>query len=247
MYGEAELTPPAQIPEHQHRGQELGDDRCNGSATRPKSEPEDEHRVQHHVQNGADGDGQHAEARVPLRVDERVHARDHHREEGAEQVDPQVGQRIGKGGLRRAEQQQERAAEDQTDCHDDERRTGQQQERRRLDVLRTLPVLRAEGDGEEGRAAGAEQVCEAHRQDDEGEAEPHTGEGHGPFSRDAPEEDPVHDIVQEGKQLRHQHGQGRLDHVAAHGAVFKVDLAHRVPSFFVKMELLYTCRQRAGS
>ena len=210
-------------------------------------QPEDEHRVQHHVQDGTEGNGQHTEPRIPLRVDEGVHACDDHREEGPEQVDPQVGERIGKGGIRCAEQHQERAAEEEPDCHDDQRGAGQQQERRRLDVPRAFPVLRSESDGEERRAAGAEQVRETDGQDDQREAEPHTGQGHGAFSRDAPEEDPVHDVVEKGEQLRHQHGQGRLDHIAAYGAVFKVDLAHRVPSFFVKMELLYTCRQRAGS
>ena len=247
MYGQAEFTPPAQIPEHQHRRDELGNDRRDGRAGRPEMQREDEDRVQRHVQERADGDGQHTEPRVPLRVDERVHARDCHREEGSEEVDAQVGQRVGEGGLRSAEQQKERAAEQEPDGRDDQRRAGQQQERRRLDVLCALPILRAEGDGEEGRAAGAEQVREPDRQDDQREAEPDAGQRHGAFARDAPEEDPVHDIVQEGKQLRYEHGYGRLEHVPAYGAVFKVDLAHRVPSFTVKMELLYTCRQRAGS
>ena len=104
MYGQAEFTPPSEVPEHQDRGNELRKDRRDGRAARAESESEDEDRVQYDVENGADGNGQHTEPRVPLRVDERVHARDDHREEGAEQVDPQVGERIGKRGFRGAEQ-----------------------------------------------------------------------------------------------------------------------------------------------
>ena len=80
----------------------------------------------------------------------------------------------------------------------------------------------APGDGEQRRAAGAEQVAESGNDDNHREAKPHAAKRCGTNFGDAGDVHPINNIVQKVQQLRYEHGKGGLHDGLDNSAVFKV-------------------------
>lgn len=84
----------------------------------------------------------------------------------------------------------------------------------------------AAGDGEQRCAAAAEQIAERRNNDNNGEAKPQRAQRRRADIRDARNINAVHNVIQQGQHLRHQHGQRCFQDVLCNAAVFKVDLPH---------------------
>ena len=210
---------------HPHRGNALRYDR--GKRRAPDSHPEHEYeeRVERDVEHRAYRDGRHRRHAETLRRNKGIQPQRQHHEYRARTVNEKVIARVRKPRRRRPEKAHERLAASQHHGRQHRAHKQQQPDSAVENLGGVLFSVLAQFYSRQRRAAHSDKIAE--RADDksyrENDAKP--GKGVGALSGDASDIHPVHKIVKQVDDLRHDRRQREFQYGFADGVVRKVDLS----------------------
>ena len=162
-------------------------------------------RIKNQVCHRADRDRNHAGHRIPLRIDKRIHSGRKHRRDRSDQINHHVRIRINKRRFRRTKQNEQRSGKHQSDRHKHDSARTDHCKRSIDDCLGPSGFIHSSVNREDRRATASEQVTECRNHNDQRKAQSHRAECCRTYIRNAGNIDAVHNVVEQTKDLRHQH------------------------------------------
>ena len=212
-----------------------------GGAPDAHAQDKDKDGVQNDVQNGPDEHAEHGGGGPPLGADEGIEAQGQLDKDGAQQIDADILLGVADGGVGRTEGVQDGLLKDAESHGQDHCRAQQHGEGVAQDALRLHPPLRPQLDGGQGGAPLPRKGGKGGDQGDDGEGDPHAGEGHVPDLRDVADIDAVHNVIEHVDDLSRDRGHRQLQNQFPNGGggqdfIAVPGLFHRIPLPFLRKE-----------
>ena len=208
---------PAEEADHPDTGESLGNDGGQGRTAYIHVKTEDKNRVQNDIGHRADQNGEHSRLGKSLGSDKRVHAQRELHENSTQSIDIHVTDGVLDGILTCAESHQKIPVPDQQHNGKHHGNNDLKRETVSQNLLCGIPVLLSHENRSPGGPAITHQRRESGDNHDQRHADSHSRQSGGSNSRNMPDVNSVHNIVEHVNQLRRHRGQSQPKQQFAQG------------------------------